>query len=46
LYLRSSWNSCCAFVAATLGVPTFSYLSFTVFSVASPLIAVAMAFAC
>lgn len=39
------WNSCGAFMAATLGVPTFSYLPYSVFSIASPLIAVAMAFA-
>jgi NhaC family Na+:H+ antiporter len=39
------WNSCGAFMAATLGVPTFSYLPYTVFNIASPLIAVAMAFA-
>ena len=39
------WNSCGAFMAATLGVPTFSYLPYTVFNMATPLIAVAMAFA-
>jgi hypothetical protein len=39
------WNSCGAFMAATLGVPTFSYLPYTVFNIASPLIAMAMAFA-
>ena len=39
------WNSCGAFMAATLGVPTFSYLPYTVFNIAAPLIAVAMAFA-
>jgi NhaC family Na+:H+ antiporter len=39
------WNSCGAFMAATLGVPTFSYLPYSAFSIASPLIAMAMAFA-
>jgi Na+:H+ antiporter, NhaC family len=31
------WNSCGAFMAATLGVPTISYLWFCVFNIASPL---------
>jgi NhaC family Na+:H+ antiporter len=39
------WNSCGAFMAATLGVPTFSYLPYAVFNIAAPIIAVAMAFA-
>jgi len=39
------WNSCGAFIAATLGVPTFNYLPYTVFNIAAPIIAVAMAFA-
>jgi NhaC family Na+:H+ antiporter len=39
------WNSCGAFMAATLGVSSFSYLPYAVFNIASPLIAVAMVFA-
>jgi NhaC family Na+:H+ antiporter len=31
------WNSCGAFMAATLGVPTMLYLPFCVFNIASPL---------
>ena len=38
-------NSCGAFRAPTLGVLTFSFLPYTVFNIASPLIAMAMAFA-
>jgi NhaC family Na+:H+ antiporter len=38
------WNSCGAFMAATLGVATFSYLPYAVFNFASPLIAIAMAY--
>ena len=36
------WNSCGAYMAATLGVPTFDYLPYAVFNLASPLLAVAM----
>jgi NhaC family Na+:H+ antiporter len=39
------WNSCGAFMAATLGVSSFGYLPYAVFNIASPLIAVAMVFA-
>jgi NhaC family Na+:H+ antiporter len=39
------WNSCGAYMAATLGVATWSYAPFAVFSIASPLITVAIAFA-
>ena len=39
------WNSCGAFMAATLGVSAFSYLPYAVFNIASPLIAIAMVFA-
>jgi len=37
------WNSCGAYMAATLGVPTFSYLPYAVFNFASPLLAIGMA---
>ena len=33
------WNTCGAFMAATLGVPTFAYLPFCIFNLASPVIA-------
>ncbi len=39
------WNSCGAYMAATLGVATFSYLPYAVFNFASPLLAIAFAFA-
>ena len=39
------WNSCGAYMAATLGVATWSYAPFAVFSMASPLITVAFAYA-
>ncbi len=32
------WNSCGAFMAATLGVSTFLYLPFAVFNIASPIV--------
>lgn len=32
------WNTCGAFMAATLGVPTLMYLPFCVFNIASPLV--------
>ncbi len=38
------WNSCGAFMAATLGVATVAYAPFTFFNFLSPLISVAMAF--
>jgi len=39
------WNSCGAYMAATLGVATWSYAPFAVFSIVSPLITVAFAYA-
>ena len=38
------WNSCGAYMAATLGVATFSYLPYAVFNFASPLLAIAMGY--
>jgi NhaC family Na+:H+ antiporter len=38
------WNSCGAYMAATLGVATTSYAPYAVFNFASPLIVIAMAF--
>lgn len=38
------WNSCGAYMAATLGVSTFSYFPYAVFSFASPLLTVLAAF--
>jgi NhaC family Na+:H+ antiporter len=38
------WNSCGAFMAATLGVATVAYAPFTFFNILSPLISVVMAF--
>ena len=38
------WNSCGAYMAATLGVATLSYAPFAVFSVVSPLLAIAVAY--
>jgi NhaC family Na+:H+ antiporter len=38
------WNSCGAFMAATLGVATVAYAPFTFFNILSPLISVALAF--
>ena len=38
------WNSCGAFMAATLGVATLEYAPFVFFNVLSPLISVALAF--
>ncbi len=37
------WNTCGAFMAATLGVPTFAYLPFCIFNLASPVIAMTYA---
>ena len=39
------WNSCGAYMAATLGVATSSYAPYAVFSIVSPLLTVAVAFA-
>jgi NhaC family Na+:H+ antiporter len=38
------WNSCGAYMAATLGVATFSYLPYAVFNFASPLLTIALAY--
>jgi NhaC family Na+:H+ antiporter len=38
------WNSCGAYMAATLGVATLSYAPFAIFSIASPLLAIAFAY--
>ena len=38
------WNSCGAYMAATLGVATFSYLPYAIFNFASPLLAIAIAY--
>jgi len=38
------WNSCGAFMAATLGVATVAYAPFTFFNILSPLISVVLAF--
>lgn len=38
------WNSCGAYMAATLGVATLSYLPYAVFNFASPLLVIAFAF--
>ncbi len=38
------WNSCGAYMAATLGIATLHYLPFAFFGMASPLLAVAFAF--
>jgi NhaC family Na+:H+ antiporter len=38
------WNSCGAYMAATLGVTTFSYLPYAIFNFASPLLAIAIAY--
>jgi NhaC family Na+:H+ antiporter len=39
------WNSCGAYMAATLGVATWSYAPYAVFSYVSPLLTIALAFA-
>jgi NhaC family Na+:H+ antiporter len=39
------WNSCGAFMAATLGVATLQYAPYAIFSIVSPLLAVALAYA-
>jgi NhaC family Na+:H+ antiporter len=38
------WNSCGAYMAATLGVATWSYLPYAIFNFASPLLAIAAAY--
>ncbi|EIM30241.1 Na+/H+ antiporter NhaC family protein [Microvirga lotononidis] len=38
------WNSCGAYMAAVLGIPTLLYLPFCFFNIASPLLALALAF--
>lgn len=38
------WNSCGAFMSATLGVSTLAYLPYAVFNIASPLLSVAYGF--
>jgi len=39
------WNSCGAYMAATLGVSTISYAPYAVFNLLSPLLAIAFAYA-
>ena len=39
------WNSCGAYMAATLGVATWHYAPFAIFSIVSPMITVAFAYA-
>lgn len=39
------WNTCGAYMAATLGVATFDYLPFAFFNLVNPLLAVIMAYA-
>ena len=38
------WNSCGAYMAATLGIATFHYLPYAVFNFASPLLAIGIAY--
>ena len=38
------WNSCGAFMGAVLGVPTWAYLPFCFFNIASPLLSVLYGF--
>jgi NhaC family Na+:H+ antiporter len=38
------WNSCGAYMAATLGVATFSYLPYAIFNLLSPFLVIAMAY--
>lgn len=38
------WNSCGAYMAATLGVATTSYLPYAVFNLLNPLVSIAFAF--
>jgi NhaC family Na+:H+ antiporter len=39
------WNSCGAYMAATLGVATWSYAPYAVFSIVSPILTIVVAFA-
>ena len=39
------WNSCGAYMAATLGVATLSYAPYAIFNMASPLLTIAIAYA-
>lgn len=39
------WNSCGAYMAATLGVATWNYAPYAVFSIVSPILAIVLAFA-
>ncbi|MEJ0078748.1 MAG: Na+/H+ antiporter NhaC family protein [Alphaproteobacteria bacterium] len=39
------WNSCGAYMSATLGVATLSYAPYAVFNIASPLLTIAFAYA-
>jgi NhaC family Na+:H+ antiporter len=39
------WNSCGAYMAATLGVATWSYAPYAIFSYVSPLVTIAIAYA-
>ncbi len=39
------WNSCGAYMAATLGVATISYLPFAIFNILNPLITITFAYA-
>ncbi len=38
------WNSCGAYMAATLGVATLSYVPFTFFNLLNPLVSILYAF--
>lgn len=38
------WNSCGAYMSATLGLPTLAYAPFAVFCIVSPFVAIAFAF--
>lgn len=38
------WNSCGAYMAVTLGVPTLSYVPYAIFNIASPLLVIALAY--
>ena len=39
------WNSCGAYMAATLGVATWSYAPYAIFSIVSPILTIVVAFA-
>jgi len=38
------WNSCGAFMAGTLGIPTMLYFPFCIFNIASPIISMVLGF--